>query len=64
MFLSALNMSEKSLLELSLDFFSLAALSNYSPIHIDFEPTETGCCSYVFTWSRYNFLFRAPVWET
>lgn len=64
-FFSALNTSENLLLEFSLNSncFSLAAFSNYISIHIVFEPTETECCSYVFIWSRYNFLFRAPVLE-
>lgn len=63
--LSALNISENLLLEFSLnsDCFSLATSSSYSPTHIVLESTETECCSYVFTWSRYNFLFRAPVSE-
>lgn len=53
------------LIEFSLnsDCFSLATSPNYSSIHIGLEPTETECCSYVFTWSRYNFLFRVPVSE-
>jgi len=62
---SALNTSETLLLALSLnsDCFSLAAFFNDSPIRIVLEPTETECCCYVFTWSRYNFLFRALISE-